>query len=94
MADMDRITIKMLESRVDCLNKILNRPPTAYTRSGTKFEANIGNFHLSEAYGGVCVHEMLGKGGGITEPIFYGHRPKREAFNLLNAYIRGIEQHV
>ena len=89
---MERISIKTLEILVTRLNKITNSPETPWTRdSNGKMHANIGNFHLSQAYGGVCVHRMHSEGGGITTPISHGHIPKREAYNQLHSFINGLE---
>lgn len=88
---VNRITIAMLEFKVDYLNKITNSPPTPWTRRNGVMLANIGNHHLSQQYGGVCVHRMATKGGGVTCPLDHGHAPKRETWEKLNAYIAGIE---
>lgn len=53
--------------------------------------ANIGNYHLSWAYGGVCLHKMHNDGGGVSTPLSSGHVPKKELFNELCAFIRGVE---
>lgn len=53
----DRITDKQLEALCDRLNKLTRSPLTPYTRTGNSFKANIGNYHLSHAYGGVCLSE-------------------------------------
>ena len=89
---MNQITIKQIQIQVDRLNQITGSPETPYSKdSNGKFHGNIGNFHISQAYGGVCIHRMANDCGGVTTPIFHGHVPKREAFNQLVAYIAGIE---
>lgn len=89
---MERITIKQLEMKIDYLNKITNSPSTPYVKKeGGGMQAQIGNYHLSQAYGSVCVHRMSNEHGGVTTPIMFGHVPKREAFEALSAYIAGIE---
>lgn len=89
---MERITNKMLENKIDYLNEITSSPkePWSKNKSG-KLIANIDNYHISGAYGGVCVHRMANEGGGVTTPIVYGHVPKRELYNALCSYINGIE---
>lgn len=86
-----RITESMLEARVERLNKLTGAPLTSYTRIDGKLRANVGNFHLSHAYGGVCVHQMANEGGGVRTPILGYHAPKRECFDALCAFIAGIE---
>ena len=82
----------MIRCRVELLNQITGNPPAPYTKTADgKFVANLGNFHLSRAYGGVCIHQMQNLSGGVTTPIFCGHVPMREAYDKLNAFISGIE---
>lgn len=88
----NRITDKMLEARVAYLNKITKSPDTPYSRDENgRSKANVGNFHLSHAYGGVCVHRMHNEGGGVTAPIVNYHTTKRECMDGLNAFISGLE---
>ena len=87
---MNRITEKQLQAVVDRLNRITGSPLVPYV--GRK--AQIGNYHLSHAYGGVCLHRMYNEGGGVTSPLSTGHIPKRELMGLLHAYINGIESQV
>ena len=88
---MERITQKMLEIRVKHLNEITGNPVTSYTRTDSGMKANIGNYHLDFAYGGVALEQMMNEGGGVND-IFGGHMPKRELFERLIAYIAGIEE--
>jgi len=86
-----RVTEKQLQGVVDRINEATKSPMTSYTKTKAgKFSANIGNFHLDFAYGGVALHRMQSKGGGI-EDIFGGHYPKRELFNRCWAYLDGIQ---
>ena len=87
-----RITDKQLQALVDRLNEITGSPKESWTRGANKkLRANIGNYYISGAYGGVCLHRMMNDGGGVTTPLTYGHVPKRELFNQLRAYIAGLE---
>jgi hypothetical protein len=89
----DRITDKHLEHLVDRINEVTGSPRAAYTKDANgNYKANIGNYHLSHAYGGVCLHRMHNEGGGVTTPLVYGHVPKRELYNALRAYLTGLEQ--
>ena len=56
-----------------------------------KYTANIGNYHLSGAYGGYALHRMDTDGGGITDVLRVGHVSKRELYNSMQAFIRGID---
>ena len=84
---MDRITEKQLDALCLRLNRLTHSPETPYTDG----KANIGNFHISHAYGGVCLHRMYNAGGGITTPLNACHAPKRELYAALHAFLDGIE---
>lgn len=83
----NRVTEKHLQAIVDRLNRITGSPEAPYIDGAIQ----VGNYHLSHAYGGVCLHRMYNDGGGVTSPLSCGHVPKRELQNLLYAYICGIE---
>jgi len=55
------------------------------------FDTQIGNFHLSHAYGGVCLHRMVNEGGGVTDIFGCGHVTKRDLANRMQAFIKGLE---
>jgi len=87
-----RITEKMLQRKVDYLNKLTDQPETPWTRNEQgEMKSNIGNFHLSHAYGGVCLHQMTNTRGGVRSVFNQGHQPKRVLFDQVCAYIDGIE---
>lgn len=83
---MNRITDKHLQAKIDWLNKITGSPVAPYIDG----KAQIGNYHLSHAYGGVCLHRMHNESGGVSSPLSCGHIPKRELAGLLDAFIAGI----
>ena len=88
---MQRITKKQLQSRIDTINSILNRPATPYSQVEGKLIANIGNFSLSQAYGGFGVHLMTNESGGVSTPIWAGHITARDACERISAFIAGIQ---
>ena len=88
---MQRITEKQLQGMVDYINKLTNSPLESSSRIDGKYSANVGNFHLYFAYGGVNMHRMSNTGGGVSTPVGMGTRTKRELYNDLNAFIRGLE---
>jgi hypothetical protein len=87
----DRITDSMLENRVKRINELTNSPLTPYSKIDGKNVANVGNFHLSHSYGGVCLHRMCNESGGVRTPIISYHTTKRHLYDLMNAWIDGIE---
>lgn len=84
---MNRVTDKQLQAIIDRLNRITGSPMAPYIDG----KAQIGNFHLSHAYGGVCLHRMHNESGGVSSPLSTGHITKRELADLLYAFIAGIE---
>ena len=88
---MERITRKQLETAVDTLNEMTGSPLEPYTNRGDKWVANVGNFHISGAYGGFCLHRMANEGGGVHDVFYCGHVPARELFGLIRAYRQGIQ---
>lgn len=88
---MNRITKKQLEARIETINSILGVPSTPYTmqEDGTR-SANIGNFHLSQAYGGYCAAVLVNDEGGCSSPVWHGHISAREAYERLSAFIAGL----
>ena len=84
-------TIKQLESLVKHLNETLGSPIDSYTlQPDGKYKANIGNYHLSGAYGGYALHRIASLGGGVDDIFSCGHIPKRELYDRIHAYIDGI----
>jgi len=89
---MDRITDKMLDNLALRINKATGSPETAYTRQADgRLRANVGNYHVSHAYGGVCLHRMSNECGGVTCPLDQGHAPKRELWGRMQAFLAGLE---
>jgi len=89
----NRVTYKDLQNIVDRINRMTNSPMQPYVKEADgKFTAQIGNYHLSHAYGGVSLHRMVNtSGGGVSEQLYCDYVPKRELQSLLWAYIRGME---
>jgi len=86
-----KANIPTLQSLIERINTATNSPATPYTRIDGKLTANIGNFHLSQAQGGVCVHRMANDAGGVTTPIWHGHIIKKEAEAKMRAFLAGLE---
>jgi len=84
----NRVTEKQLQAIVDRINRITGSPLEPYANG----KAQIGNYHLSHAYGGVCLHRMHNDGGGVSSPLSVGHVTKRELANLMHAYICGLNE--
>ena len=85
-----RITRSFLEAKVRTLNSMMAMPQDSYTRINDKLTANIGNYHISGANGGFCLHRMVTEGGGVSDVFSCGHIPARELAGLISAYMAGI----
>jgi hypothetical protein len=83
----NRISIKDLERLTLIINEATGSPVVPYADG----KAQIGNYHISQAYGGVCLHRMHSEGGAITTPLCSYHEPKRDLYNRMVAFIAGIE---
>ena len=89
----NRITNTVLKAVVDRINRITDSPMEPYTKMPDgRYQANIGNYHLSGAYGGVDLHRMHNESGGVTTPLNCGHISKRDLYNLMQAYIAGLSE--
>jgi hypothetical protein len=89
---MERISEKQLKSLIEYVNELTASPKQAYSKQddGT-YKANIGNYHLDCAYGGYNLARICSDGGGISQPLGGGYHTKRELYNKLHAFIRGID---
>tara|TARA_R110002012_G_C11517080_1_gene599048 strand:- start:193 stop:468 length:276 start_codon:yes stop_codon:yes gene_type:complete len=88
---MARITIRQLENLVERLNKKTNSPLTSYTRtSDGQLKPNANHYYIAQAYGGTKLEQMC-QGGGSHNPLSMGFVSKRECFQLVDAYLRGME---
>lgn len=91
---MERITIKTLRILCDRLNRVTGSP-MEYSKphqAGVPFFSNIGNYHISQAYGGYCLHRVHNTVGGVSSPLSSGHIPARDLYERMHAFLRGIEQ--
>lgn len=83
---MRRITLAQLDATVDLINEVTQSPATPWTDG----KSNIGNYHISQAYGGYSLHRMSNEGGGVRDVFSCGHVPKRNLHDRLWAYYYGI----
>lgn len=87
----DRITDKHLQALCNRINTITGSPMEYMTMIDGKRTINVGHYHISGAYGGVCLHRTMNDAGGVTCPIGMGHVPKRDLYNRMTAFIAGLE---
>lgn len=82
----NRITQSDLESLVDRINKATDSPTEPYTGG----KGNVGNYHLSYAYGGVKLYRMDNGRGGVRTISTGGYGTKRELYVWMDAFLTGI----
>jgi hypothetical protein len=89
---MDRIRQSDLEHYAGLINQATNSPMEPWTRDDTgKLVANVGNYYISGAYGGVSLQRNVNLSGGCTDVFNCGHVPKRDLYNRMRAYLAGLE---
>jgi hypothetical protein len=87
-----RTSIKTLKTLCHWINERTGSPLEPYTRNESgNLRANVGNYHLSGAYGGWCLHRMHNASGGVTAPLVNGHVPKRDLELAMRAFLAGLE---
>jgi hypothetical protein len=87
---MERITNAQLETMVRRINESTGSPLEPYTKTETGCRANVGNYHLSGAYGGKSLHRMCSEGGGVSDVFGCGHIPARDLYNRMRAFLDGL----
>lgn len=86
-----RITRKQLDSATEGLNRVTKSPLEPYTREDGRARANVGNYHISGAYGGYSLHQICNESGGVRDVFNCGHVPARELLPLIWAFRNGFE---
>lgn len=88
---MDRITDKQLNALCARINEATGSPATGWQTVDGRNRANVGHYHISHAYGGVNLERMSNESGGVSCPLGLGHRPKRELWGQMHAFLAGLE---
>lgn len=89
---MNRITGKDLQNLCDRINRAHGVALEPYTRTDDgKLRGNIGSHYISGAYGGVNLARIVNEAGGSTNPLSFGHIPKRDLYNRMQAYLCGLD---
>lgn len=90
---MARITESDLRNRIERLNSLCGLPLEPYSPKddGNGFEPNADVYHLDIAYGGYRLAQMSNQPGCTGTSDVSPRLTKRELYDWINAYIRGIE---
>ena len=91
-----RITDNNLQSLVDVINRTMGTPMTPYKpydEAVGRAQPNANAYHLSHAYGGVALHKMSSREGctGVSDVFGCAHMPKRDLYERMHAFLRGVE---
>lgn len=85
-----RITRSFLEAKAATINSMRGAPAEPSRMVDGKYRANVGNYHISGAYGGYCLHRMSNESGGVSDVFSVGHIPARQLAALMSAYTAGL----
>lgn len=88
---MKRITKNDLQAAVNLINRITGNNQEPYRREAEGLRANVGNYHLSGAYGGWALEQMVNESGGVRDVFQSGHMTARELFDRIHAFRCGFE---
>ena len=89
---MSRVTLTQLQVVIDRINRETDSPMQPYAPdTDGRQRAQVGNFHLSRAYGGFALHRIVNESGGVSSPLITGHIPARDLLGLMHAYLAGID---
>lgn len=87
---MNRITEADLGAVCKRINLATNSPTETYVKVGNEYVAQIGNYHIGFAYGGVSLHRMVNASGGISDVFGCGHTTKRDLYNRMHSFLAGL----
>ena len=88
---MRAIKISELEAVIARINRETGNPVEPFTVTAGGNIANVGNYHLSQQYGGCALDRMMNESGGTIDVFNFGHVPRRVLYHALFAYLAGIE---
>ena len=89
---MNRITMQFLQAVCDRINRMAGTPLAPYVKDANgKYQPQAHCYHLSQAYGGVSLHQMCAEGTGVHDVLGCGHIPKRELADRMAAFIAGFD---
>jgi len=87
-----KVTQRDLEAAVERLNRLTGHQLAPYTKlDNGKHVPNAGNYHLDYAYSGVKLVQMCDEGTGIKNVLSMGYETKKNCYNAIHSYIKGIE---
>lgn len=89
----NRITLATLDTLIRRLNVMTGMPQATYLRNhggDERLVAQVGNYHLSAAYGGAALHQIVDAGGATRDVLRTGHTTKKDLYAQIHAYMSGL----
>ena len=91
MTETIRINNDDLEAVCDQINRETRSPMKTWRKDDNDhLLANVGNYHLSGACGGVSLHRMVNEHGDVEDVFRCGYISKRDLYYRMHAYLDGI----
>jgi hypothetical protein len=87
---MQRITRNFLEAKATTINTMTKSPRDSSCIVDGVYVSNIGNYHISGAYGGYCLHQMVNESGAVNDVFDCGYIPAKQLAALMSAFIKGL----
>lgn len=89
----NRIKLSDLQEQVDTINTLMGNPMTYSHWEGDEHIWHSGHWFLSQAYGGVNVHQLM-ESSAIRTPLYGGYYTKRELYEQLRNFIAGLQTRI
>jgi len=84
-----RVTQKLLNQRLYCLNQVTGENSDEYTVDSEGGRYNIGTYVIGHNAGNVRLERIDNDGGGTHD--LTGFSSKRELYDMMNAFMKGYE---
>ena len=85
---MERITIRNLQNLCAHMNRETGSPlEYCSNKPGERFSANIGHYHIDQAYGGYALDRVMSTGGGVHNVL--GRGTARDLYDQMHAWLNG-----
>lgn len=87
-----KVTRKLLDARIEQLNKALGQPIKSSNNTTGKWQANIGNIHLDKDQSGYSILQMTNIGGGCRHFLNNYRMTAFETYLCLDSALFILEQ--
>lgn len=86
-----RISNKDLASLCLMLNEAAGTPVHYSDTIDGVWRSCVGNYHISYAYGGCCLHQTVNEDGAVRDVLYTGYVSKRECYTAVRSYLAGFQ---